>query len=186
MRRNILFAAILSLFLMAISVSAQKGSNFSGTWTLDVSKSKLGDRVTIESQTLTVTQTDKDIKVATVTKRTAPPAGAPAGGGGRPGGGGGGMGGGDNTVSYNLDGKEVTIEQESPMGKIPVKMTGKSDGGKFTLATSRTFNGPNGEITSTSKETWSLSADGATLTVDRELTSPRGTTNTQSVYTKKT
>lgn len=109
MKRNILFAAILSLFLMAISVSAQKATNFSGTWILDVSKSKLGERVTIESQTLTVTQTDKDIKVATVTKRAAPPAGAPAGGGGgRPGGGG--MGGGDNTVSYNLDGKEVTIE----------------------------------------------------------------------------
>ncbi|CAN5325829.1 hypothetical protein BH20ACI2_BH20ACI2_24720 [soil metagenome] len=185
MKRNILFAAILSLFLMAISVSAQKASNFSGTWTLDVSKSKLGERVTIESQTLTVTQTDKDIKVVTATKRAAPPAGAPAGGGGGRPGGGGGMGGGDTTVSYNLDGKEVTIEQESPMGKVPMKMSGKIDGGKLKLASARTFNGPNGEITTTNKESWSVSEDGNVLTVDREMTSPRGTNSTQSVYTRK-
>lgn len=182
MKRNFLFAAVLTLFVMAVSVSAQKAVSFSGTWTLDVSKSKLGERNNIESQTLTVVQSDKDIKITTATKRAAPPAGAPAGGGGRPGGG---MGGGDSTVSYNLDGKEVTIEQETQMGKIPVKMTGKSEGGKITLATSRTFSTPNGDVTSTSKEIWSLSADGNTLTIDRESTSPRGTNSTQSVYTKK-
>jgi hypothetical protein len=186
MKRNFVIAAVLTLFVMAMSVSAQNAPSFSGTWTLDVSKSKLGERNNIESQTLTVTQTDKDIKIANQTKRGAPPAGAP--GGGRPGGGGmGGPGGpgGDNSVSYILDGKEVTIEQDSPMGKIPVKMTGKVDGGKLKLATSRTFNGPNGEITSTSKETWSLSEDGNVLTVEREMTSPRGSNSTTSVYTRK-
>ena len=178
MKRSLLFTAVLTLFVMAVSVSAQKAGSFSGTWALDVSKSKLGERNNIESQTLTVVQTDKDIKITTSTKRAAPPAGAPAGRGG-------GMGGGDNTVTYTLDGKEVVIEQESQMGKIPVKMTGKADGGKLNLASSRTFQTPNGEMTSTSKETWSLSADGATLTIDRESTSPRGTNTTQSVYTRK-
>ncbi len=170
---------------MAVSVSAQKGGSYSGTWVLDVTKSKLGERNNIESQTLTVTQTDRDIKVATETKRGAPPAGAP-GGGGRPGGGGG-MGGpgGDNSVTYTLDGKEVMIEQDTPRGKIPVKTMGKADGGKLSLSTSRTFQGPNGDVTSTSKETWSLSADGQTLTVDREMTSMRGAVSTQSVYALK-
>ena len=189
MKRNFVIAAVLTLFVMAVSVSAQKAASFSGTWTLDVSKSKLGERNNIESQTLTVTQTDKDIKIATATKRAAPPEGAPGGGGGggRPGGGMGGPGGpgGDNSVSYNLDGKEVATEQETPRGKIPTKMSGKVDGGKLNLTTSRTFPGPNGDITSTTKETWSLSADGNTLTIDRESTSPRGSMSTTSVYTRK-
>jgi len=184
MKRNFLFAAILTLFVMAVSVSAQKGANFSGTWTLDISKSKLGERNNIESQTLTVVHTEKDIKVSAATKRAARPAGAPAGGGGRPGGGMGGPGG-DNTATYTLDGKEVTIEQDTPRGKVPVKMTGKADGGKLSLSTSRTFQGPNGEMTMTTKETWSLSADGSTLTVDRESASMRGPMTTQSVYTRK-
>ena len=183
MKRNLMFAAVLTLFVMAVSVSAQKAS-FSGTWTLDVAKSKLGERNSIASQTLTVVQSDKDVKVTTSTKRTPPPEGAPGGGGpgGRPGGG---MGSGESSVTYNLDGKEVATEQEGPMGKIPVKMTGKSDGSKLWFSTSRTFNTPNGEMTQTTKESWSLSADGSTLTIDRETTSPRGSATTQSVYTKK-
>jgi hypothetical protein len=81
MKRNFMLAAVLTLFVMAVSVSAQKGASFSGTWTLDISKSKLGERVMIESQTLTVVQTDKDVKISTATKRAAPPEGAPGGGG---------------------------------------------------------------------------------------------------------
>ena len=165
-----MFAAVLTLFVMAVSVSAQKAS-FSGTWTLDLAKSKLGERVMIESQTLTVVQTDKDIKVSTATKRAAPPAVAPGGGG--PGGRPGGSGMGESTATYTLDGKEIVVEQETPMGKTPVKLTGKSDGGKLWLSNSRTFNTPNGEMTATTKETWSLSADGTTLTIDRETTSSR-------------
>jgi hypothetical protein len=179
MKKNFVLAAILSLFVFAVSASAQKAASFSGTWTLDVSKSKLGDRNSIESQTLTVTQTDKSVSVATVTKRTPPPQGG--GGGGM---GGGRMGGGDGTVTYALDGKETVVEMDSPMGKVPVKYVGKLEGGKLNLASSRTFTGPNGEVTSTTKESWSLSADGSTLTVDAESTSPRGTNTTQKVFTK--
>jgi len=185
MKKNFVFAAMLSLFVFAVSASAQdkagKAASFAGTWTLDISKSKLGERNSIESQTLTVVQTDKDIKVTPATKRMAPPAGG--GGGGRMGGGG--MGGGDMTNTYMLDGKETTVEMDGPMGKMPVKYTGRMDGGKMMLGTSRTFNGPNGEMTMTSKETWTLSADGNTLTVDAESTSPRGTNSVQRVYTKK-
>ncbi len=184
MRKLLFLTAAVCLFAVA-AFAQDKKPNFSGTWSIDVSKSKLGDRNSIESQTLTVTQTDKDIKVATATKRIAPPAGAPTGGppGGRMGGGG--MGGGDSTNTYTLDGKETTVEVESPMGKVPVKLTGKLDGGKLSLASSRTINSQMGEMTIINKETWSLSADGNTLTVDAESTSPRGTNTTQKVYTKK-
>jgi hypothetical protein len=67
MKRNMVLAAMFTLLGLAISASAQT-ADFSGTWTLDVSKSKLGDRNMIAEQTLTVVQTAKDITVTPVTK----------------------------------------------------------------------------------------------------------------------
>jgi hypothetical protein len=176
MKKTLFLTAALCLFSMA--AFAQKAS-FSGTWTLDVSKSKLGNGPAIESQTLTVTQTDKDIKVEQVTKRAAPTAGAPAGGGG--GRMGGGMMGGDGTNTYTLDGKEVKSEITTQMGSMAVVTTAKLDGGKFVLT--RTVNTPNGARTSS--ESWELGADGKTLTIT--ATRPNrdgGTDTTTKVFTK--
>ena len=189
MKRNFIFAALIATFAMAVSVSASgQTPNFSGTWTLDIAQSKLGERNNIESQTLTVWQNEKDIKVSTTTKRMAPPAGAPAGGP-PPGGGGGRMGGGgmggDISVTYTLDGAETTVEMDSPMGKMPVKYMAKIDGGKLKLGSSRTMNGPNGEMKVSSKETWTISVDGTTLNVESESTGMRGTTTTSKVFKKK-
>jgi hypothetical protein len=185
MKKHFIFTAILSLFLLAISVSAQKGPSFSGTWTLDIAKSKLSDRekAAIESQVLTAVQTDKDIKITTVTKRIAPAgAAAPQGGGG---GGRGGMGAGETTSTFTLDGKEVVVDSPGPNGAtIPTRTMSKWDGSKLVLTSSRTFNTPNGEVTSTAKETWELSADGKTLTITRETTNPQGTSSTTRVHTK--
>lgn len=188
MKKNFVFAAAVAMLAMAFTVSAQKvPADFSGKWNLDLAKSKLTDRekTTIESQTLTVTQTAADIKIETATKRIAPPAGAPAGG--PPGGGGGGMGrgggmGGDAPATYAL-GKETTTEQQMGPNTVPVTMSSKWDGSKLVLTRSSTFNGPNGEVKNTSKETWELGADGKTLTVNRESTGMQGTTSTR-VYSK--
>lgn len=186
MKRNIVFAAALVLFLMAVGVSAQDKGNFSGHWELDTSKSKLDERARIQAMTLDVTQTAADIKVQTKTTRTPRPDGDAGGnGGGRGMGRGGGFGGGDSAMTYSLDGKETTIQQEGPMGSVPVTLKAKIDGGKLNLSSARTFNGPNGEISITTKETWSLSDDGKTLTVHREQNSPRGSTSYDLVFAKK-
>ncbi len=185
MKRNYFFAAIISLFVFGIAVSAQdKTANYAGTWTLDVSKSKLGERSMIEGQTLTVTQTDKEITIQTATKRTPPPADAQQGArmGGRMGGGM--MGGGDGTTTYSLDGKDTKKEIDGRMGKIPVTLKAKTEGGKLHLTSSSTFTGPNGEVTTTTKEKWELSKDGKTLTVDTERSTPRGTESTTKVFMK--
>ena len=183
MKKNLVLAA-LSMLVFAFAVSAQKATDFSGTWSLDVSKSKLGDRNMIESQTLTVTQTATDITIQPATKRLPPPADAPmGGGGGRMGGGM--MGGGDTATTYTLDGKDKTVELEGPMGKMPVSMKAKVDGAKLILSTARTFNSPMGEVSMTTKETWELSADGTTLTINAERTSPRGADSTTKVFVKK-
>ena len=176
------------LFLFAASALAQgqgkvSTRDFSGSWSLDVSKSKLDERARIESMTMTVAQTEKELKVTTETKRQAPPADAAGGpGGGR---GGRGFGGGDSTNTYSLDGKETTTQRETQMGAIPVKHTAMLDQGRVRISSSSTFTGQNGEVTMTTKEVWSLSDDGKTLTVERESTSPRGTSATTMVFGKK-
>jgi hypothetical protein len=178
-------AIFLSAFvcLLAFSAFAQsKTTDFSGTWELDKSKSKLDERARIESMTMTVTQTETELKIETQTKRMPPPEGAMQGGMGR-GGFGGGMG--DGTTTYKLDGKESKITQETPMGAIPVTLKAKIDGGKMNLSQSRMLNTQMGEISITTKETWTLSEDGKTLTVKRETETPRGTNSSELVFTKK-
>src|SRR5215213_3403579 len=111
--KNILFAAVFCAAFAIAGFAQAKPTDYSGTWTLDIPQSKLDVRTRIESMTMTVAQTDKELKVTSETKRQAPPAdaaaAAPAGapGGGR--GAGRGMGGGDGTVVYSLDGKETTV-----------------------------------------------------------------------------
>jgi hypothetical protein len=178
--------ALFAISLMAAAALAQGKSNYSGTWTLDKDNSTLGGPMRIDGMTLTVAHTDKEIKVETATKRLppndGPPAGAPGGGPGRRGGA---MGMGDGTTVYALDGKETKAEVDGPMGKMPVIYKGgmKTDG-SLELSSSRTFNGPMGEMTMTTKETWKLSADGKTLTIDRVNTSPRGEQTSKLVFTK--
>ncbi|MEP7213384.1 MAG: hypothetical protein ABI791_09930 [Acidobacteriota bacterium] len=184
--KKTLFAAALCCMLSIAAFAQAKTADFSGTWTLDVSKSKLDERARIESMTLTVNQTAKDIKVDSKTARTPRPEGAPGGmGGGNGMGRGGNFGNGDATTTYTLDGKAMTIQQETQMGSIPVNLIGKLDGGTLNLSSSRTFNGANGEVTATTKETWTLSPDGKTLTVNRESVSPRGTNSSTMVFVKK-
>ena len=90
MKKNLILAAVFTLFAAVISVSAQdkpaeapKPTDFSGKWVLDISKSKLEERMRIESMTLTVSQTAKDIKTESLTKRTPPRDNMTPGGGPR-------------------------------------------------------------------------------------------------------
>lgn len=180
MKRLMFLAA--ALCLLSTAAFAQK-ANYAGSWTLDTSKSKLDERTRIESMTMTVAQTDTELKVTTATKRQAPPADAarPAGGGGM---GRGGFGGGDGTTTYDLSGKETKIEIDGPNGKMPQALKAAAADGKLTLSKSSSFSGPMGEVTVTTKDTWELSADGKTLTVNRESTTPRGTNTSTMVFVK--
>lgn len=196
MKRFVVLSAVFCLLSIAAFGQA-KTADYSGEWSLDKAKSTLPDRMkNIESMTLTVAQTDKDIKVTTSSKRGAPPqgaggppaggappAGGPGGGGGRGMGGGGGMG--DQTLTYTLDGKETLTEMAGGMGNSTVKTSAKIDGGKLNLTNSRTFNSQMGEMKVTTKETWELQSDGS-LKVKRDTETPQGTQSAEMVFTKKT
>ena len=186
MKKVLFLTAFVCLTALAAFAQDKKAADFSGSWTLDASKSKLDERARIESMTMTVTQTDKDIKIETATKRLPPPEGA---GGGQGSGTGRGMGrgfGGDGTNVYTLDGKETTTEIESRMGKIPVKSKAEVESdGKLKLSRTSSFKTPDGERSITTRETWTLSSDGKTLTVKRESDSPMGANSSEMVFTKK-
>ncbi|MDQ6786167.1 MAG: energy transducer TonB [Acidobacteriota bacterium] len=196
MKKVSVLAAVFCLFLAAGAAFAQeKAANFAGTWQLDVAKSKLGERMRVESGTLTVTQTDKNLTVATDFKRAPRPEGdgamPPSGNGGMRQGGGRGagmMGGGNGTVTYSLDGKEMTVESETPSDMPSAKTTLKAKiekDGKLKLNSTRTFNGQMGEMTIKTSETWELLDGGKTLKITRDTESPRGSQTSEMYFTKK-
>lgn len=205
MRKLIYAFGLTSALVFALAAQAA-APNFAGTWTLDKSKSQgLSQRVqNAESVSWVITQTDKEITIEEKVvggggpggggggaAAGAPPAsgapagGAPAGGapqGGGPGGGGGGGRGMMGPRSYNLDGSETTGEMGR--GKFARKATMSSDGKTLELVTKSTFQGPEGEVTATSNDKLSLSADGKVLTVVRHSESPRGPQDSTLVFNK--
>ena len=196
--RKLLYAFGLTSALVFALAAQAAAPNFAGTWTLDKSKSQgLSPRIqNAESVTWNITQTDKDITIEEkVTggggpggpaRPDGPPAGAPPAGGapqgGGPGGGRGGMMGGGGPRTYNLDGSETTGEMGR--GKFVRKATLSSDGKTLELVSKVTFQGQEGEVTTTSTDKLSLSADGKLLTVVRHSESPRGPQDSTFVFNK--
>lgn len=199
MKKISVLAAFFCLLLTASAALAQsKATSFAGTWELDVAKSKMPERMRVESMTLNVTQTDKEIKVATDSKRPARPegdrltAGDGSGGGMRPGGGmgRGGMGGGNGTVTYSLDGKQagtVTRSDTSANASTAVTMSMASmeKDGILKLVSSRSFDTPNGSKTTKTTETWELTDGGNGLKVMLDMETPRGTQSSEMYFTRK-
>jgi hypothetical protein len=196
--RKLLFALGLTSALVFALAAHAAAPNFAGTWTLDKSKSQgLNQRLqNAESVTWNVTQTEKEITIDEKVAGGGGPGGPPAGGapaaggppaGGAPGGGqgggrgmGGGMGG---PRTFNLDGSETTGERGR--GKFARKATLSSDGKTLELVSKVTFQGPDGnEITTTSNDKLTLSADGKSLTVVRHSESPRGPQDSTLVFNK--
>ncbi|MEP6705014.1 MAG: hypothetical protein ABJB34_09430 [Acidobacteriota bacterium] len=184
MKKIFFLAAMFAAFTVAGFAQA-KPTDFSGTWVLDIPKSQLNERMRIESLTITVAQTNKELKVTSETKRPAPSNDAGQPGPNGPGGGRMRGFGGDGTVAYSLDGKETIVEIDGPNGKMPIKYKAALEGGKANLSSSRSFNGPMGDVTVTTKDTWTLSPDGKTLTVARLQSSPRGDSTSTLVFAKK-
>lgn len=192
MKQKMIMTAFACLLLSAVSVFAQTKTDFSGTWTLDVSKSKLDERARIESGMMTVAQSANDLTFSNDFKRAPRPEGAAAGNGqgngggmGRGGMGGGMMGGANMKWTYTLDGKETSMDVPTQQGSTSaVKLKSEWDGGKLKLVSTRTLNTQMGEATVTTKETWETADGGKTLKVKRETETPRGTQTSEFYYTK--
>jgi hypothetical protein len=184
--RKFFTAGALACALLVNALAAPAApTSFAGTWALN--KSKSADLPpqwsNLESLTLTVTQDAQQIVVASETKMAAD---ANAGGGGMGGGRGRGMGGYPPSTTYKLDGTETTAEAMSGRGGTSTMKAEWKDGGK-TLELKRVskFNFQGNDVTATTTEDWSLSADGKTLTIKRSSESPRGSQTSTLVFDKK-
>ena len=188
MRKLLCALSLMSALVLALAVHAAAPGNFAGTWTLDKSKSQgLNPRLqNAESGSWVITQTDKDITIEEKIAGGPPPPNM--GGGDRPAGGGGGgrgmgMGGGfGGPRTFNLDGSETSADMGR--GKVARKASVSGDGKTLELTSKSTFQGPEGEITTTSTEKLQLSGDGKTLTVNRHSEGPRGPQDSTLVFNK--
>ena len=184
-RMRVISTVLCVMMLGLVSVSAQKGANFAGTWELDKSKSQLPQMMAemIQSMSWTVTQDDKQVTREQKMERN-PNAQPPGGGGGGGGGGrGGGMMGGGGPLTVKLDGSESV--SESPRGKATT--TAKwLDGGKILeIKTVTNASTPQGDFTLTTAEHWEVADGGKTLKVHRTQETPRGKQESTLVLTKK-
>jgi len=192
--RKLLYAFGLTSALVFALAAHAAAPNFAGTWTLDKSKSQgLSQRVqNAESVSWVITQTEKEITVdEKITGGGGPGGGAPGAGSPPPGGQGGGPGSGGGRGmmgpmgprTYNLDGSETT--GETGRGKFARKAALSSDGKTLDLVTKSSFQTQDGsEVTITSSDKLSLSADGKVLTVVRHSESPRGAQDSTMVFNK--
>ena len=200
MRKLLCALSLISALVFALAVQAAAPTSFAGTWTLDKSKSQGLDQRTQNAEGISwvITQDEKTISIdQKVTgggggqsgAGAAPAAGsAPSGGGGggqgagQGGGQGGGRGMGGGPRTFNLDGSETS--GETGRGKFVRKAAWSSDGKTLELSTKTTLQGPEGEVTITSNDKLSLSADGKVLTVARHSESPRGAQDSTWVLNK--
>jgi hypothetical protein len=180
-------ALACALLFNVVGALAAAPANFAGTWSLDKSKSKdlPPQWSNLESVTLTVAQDAQQLTVGSDVKMSqdAPAAsGGPGMGGGR----GRGMGMFPPSVAYKLDGTETTSEAMGGRGGTSMTKAEWKDGDK-TLVLKRVskFNFNGNDVTATTTEEWTLSADGKTLTVKRTSESPRGTQNSTLVFNKQ-
>jgi hypothetical protein len=179
--RKLLYAFGLTSALVFALAAHAAAPNFAGTWTLDKSKSQgLSQRVqNAESVSWVITQTEKEITIEEKIAGGGGPGGPPPGG--APGAGG--MMGPQGPRTFNLDGTETT--GEAGRGKFARKATLSSDGKTLELVSKLTFQNQEGtEITTTSSDKLSLSADGKVLTVVRHSESPRGAQDSTLVFNK--
>lgn len=191
MKKLSVLSAIFCLFLAMGTVFAQdKEDNFAGRWELDAGKSKLPERMRVESMTLNVAQSDQEIKVKTTVKRAARPEGENRGGNGgmRQGGG---MSGGDATVIYSLVGGTRIGTVVKPENAVDTPQTtlrpvaALENDGKLKLSSSRKINSQVGESTIKTEEIWELIDGGRGLRITRETETSRGKQSSEMYFTKE-
>ena len=155
--------ATLSLTASGATVSQTDKSDFSGTWTLDESKTDFGEGPHFAAHQLVVSQNENELTV----ERSS------TGRNGREF---------KFTSDYKLDGQQHDLE----MGNRTAKVTAAwmNSGKEVQIDTKMKFERNGETIEFNSIENWSLSEDGKTLTINLKTKSSRGESQQKLVYTK--
>jgi hypothetical protein len=166
MKRTIVLGSVAALVMALSLVAVAAKANFSGTWTLDKSHSE-GLPPELKDQTLTVVQTDDKITIETTIVRDS-----------------GEM---KQSDAYVLSGKEVEFKPQPIMG---IEGKGKrtaqwaADGNSLDIKEEATYEGPDGPVAVQITRKWTLSADGKSLVIDMNITSPQGSRQMKRAFTK--
>ena len=157
--KHILLA--LAVAGLAASPAAQAAKpNFTGTWTLDVSKSDFGPATPPESMVMVVEHKDPAIKIKSTQKSAEGEV--------------------VNDRSLTIDGKPNTNNIKMVGGDAQnVTSTSKWDGAKFVTTYPLDMQG----TTITFVDSWAL--EGAVLKIARNVTTPEGTFTITTVFNKK-
>jgi hypothetical protein len=164
-RKNLLATLLFGLPVICSAALIIANANFSGDWTFNESKSKLGEgRFRMAAVTLKVTQ---DANGVSIDRTNNSPQGQSF----------------TSTDKLTFDGKEATGTAFGNSKKVST-VSWSSDGSAMTIKSTITGdrNGQAFEIKIT--EVWKLTDD-KTLTIDNTSESARGTTNQTYVYDKK-
>lgn len=167
-KSKMIYAGMIMLLCVASVGAAAQKADFSGTWTLDKSRSEGVPPDT--EQTMTVKQTDDRVEIQTIISGAQ----------------------GEQKISdhYVLDGKETDFTpnlmggaQASAKGRRTSTRT--ADGNGFDVTERATIDGPDGEVEIEATRTWRLSPDGKTLTVELSMKSSQGSRTSKRVFVKK-
>ncbi len=161
--RRLTLGAAVVLALTAVAW-AQAKPDFSGSWTMDASKSDpapagrgggRGGRGGGVAAEMTIKQTPSELTIERA------------------------MGQGTQNLAYKLDGSEST----NAMGRGGEARSKASwEGSKLVITTTQSIDTPNGQMTIESKDVYAL--DGGMLTLETTRTTPNGTMTRKVVYNK--
>ena len=160
-------ASVVALVLTLCITAASAKVDFSGTWTLDKSKSE-GLPPVIKDQVLTITQVDDKL---TIESKLTTEQGEQV-----------------TNDTYMLDGKPADFTDKRPNGlEGKGKRTAKwsADGNGIEVVEAITYDTPQGAVTVDVTRSWALSADGKTLTIVMDVASPMGSQHIKRVMVKK-
>ena len=150
----------LSIFAAAVfatSSFAQTTADFSGTWKVNLAKSDFGPLPPPESRTDVITQSAAQVKDAV---SSSGPDGKM-----------------DLNLTYNLDGSESLNQFRG----ADVKSTAKWEGSALSIASTLKYQDQDIGL----KSTWTLGADGKTLTMTTHITSPMGEADQTMILEKQ-
>ena len=175
MKKITILAAIFCLCFQAISVSAAT-PDFSGYWELDASKSTFPEAGSIESITLKVLQTEKELKIeSTIRARQDLLQAQQMSGGGK-----------SEIAIYSFENKETIVEVgtgKAARKEIRNAILAVDD--KLSLTLIRIFKGENGNATVKINEIWELLDDGKVLKATRYAETPDGAATMVMYFRKK-
>lgn len=157
---------LCALFLLpATAFTAGKKVDFTGTWTLNESKSTIGEGRFRLSTMIVAKQDGINLELErTRTGRDGQPV--------------------TQSEKLTLDGKEILSEGENRSTKTTAAWS--EDGKSLIISSTMTMTREGQTTEIKSQETWQLSEDGKTLTIQYHSSSPRGERNDVLVYDKKT